>query len=385
MAAPSFSNRGGTIKTPTETTTKSRASVPANNPAPKPRASVPPVLRLLRPKQWAKNAFVFCPLIFAKGLFDLPLLSRALLAVLVFCLVSSAIYILNDSIDVEEDRRHPTKRLRPLASREISLTFAGILAAILLIAGICLSLLLALPFTAVTACYLALNIAYSLLLKRVPILDIMCISVGFVLRVLAGVFAIGCELSPWILMCTFFLALFIAMQKRHGELISAQRLEDAAKEQVDGEKNGTSPEPNASRSDEMSRAGDAPPTDAAPHPEDAPPTDATPRPDAEPRRPGTLSSRSVLRYYRQGLFTEMIPVSVALAVTSYSFYTISSASSSYMMITILFVIYGIFRYQMLAKALGGVEAPENALFSDKPLLINVLLWLCACGLILYLT
>ncbi|MDR0347144.1 MAG: decaprenyl-phosphate phosphoribosyltransferase [Coriobacteriales bacterium] len=328
---------------------------------------MPPVLRLLRPKQWAKNAFVFCPLIFAKGLFDLPLLSRALLAVLVFCLVSSAIYILNDSIDVEEDRRHPTKRLRPLASREISLAFAGILAAILLIVGICLSLLLALPFTAVTACYLALNIAYSLLLKRVPILDIMCISVGFVLRVLAGVFAIGCELSPWILMCTFFLALFIAMQKRHGELISAQRLEDAAKEQVNGEKNGTSPEPNASRSDEMLRAEGTAPT------------------GTEPRRPGALSSRSVLRHYRQGLFTEMIPVSVALAVTSYSFYTISSASSSYMMITILFVIYGIFRYQMLAKALGGVEAPENALFSDKPLLINVLLWLCACGLILYLT
>jgi hypothetical protein len=93
----------------------------------------------------------------------------------------------------------------------------------------------------------------------------------------------------------------------------------------------------------------------------------------------------VLRYYKQGLFGEMIPVSVALTLTMYAFYTISSSSSGYMMITILFVIYGMFRYQMIAMALGGVEAPENALFSDRPLLISVILWLCSCGIILYFT
>ena len=175
-------------------------------------------LRLLRPSQWIKNTFVFAPLVFSKHLFDPLLLFAALKGFISFCIISSAVYVINDIFDKEADAAHPLKRNRPIASEAVSIPAATLLSAALIgIASfVCFSLPLA--FQLVLGSYLVLQLLYSMALKKIVILNVFIIASGFMLRVLAGAEVIDVVISHWIILCTMFLSLFLALAKRRGEI-----------------------------------------------------------------------------------------------------------------------------------------------------------------------
>lgn len=181
------------------------------------------IIQLCRPKEWVKNLFVLLPLFFSGNLFNFPLLAESFVAMMSFCLASSAIYCLNDLMDVESDRRHPSKRLRPLAAGRVGSQACIVTMAVLGISAV--AVLLTLPptraamTTIVVAAYLLLNSAYCLRLKRTALIDVICIALGFVLRVVAGGAATGVYVSHWIIIMTFLLALFLSLCKRRDDIV----------------------------------------------------------------------------------------------------------------------------------------------------------------------
>ena len=177
-----------------------------------------PLLQAMRPHQWVKNGFVLAPLIFARQLTEPKSLMAAGLAFCAFSAVASAIYLLNDAMDVERDRLHPSKRNRPIASGALSIRVALAAAAILAPGGLALAWLTRPGAVMTIGTYLVVNIAYSIRLKHVALLDVFIIALGFLLRVIAGALAVGVGISPWLLICTFFVALFMAFGKRRAEL-----------------------------------------------------------------------------------------------------------------------------------------------------------------------
>ncbi len=173
----------------------------------------------LRPKQWIKNGALFAPVIFSQNLFNESLFLKSLESFVLFCLLTGSVYIINDLKDLNEDRLHPVKRNRPLASGQVSPTLAGILALVFLTVSFLGGWMFSVPFFKVLGAYLLLQIVYTFSLKHQVILDIFSIAAGFVLRVVAGGLAIGVQLSPWLLICTTLLSLFLAMAKRRHELV----------------------------------------------------------------------------------------------------------------------------------------------------------------------
>ena len=284
------------------------------------------IIESLRPKQWLKNLFIFAPLIFSQNVLQWPLLQSTLLGFLAFCLLSGAVYIFNDLRDLEEDKHHPLKSRRPLASGRLKKSHAWI-AFILISAGsLALSYALSPEFFAAALVYFILQTAYSLGLKHIVILELFVIAAGFVLRVVAGGLIIDVALSPWLLICTFLLALFLAMSKRRHELVL---LED----------------------------------------------------DAPAHRP-------ILKEYSPLLLDQMISVVTASTVVAYCLYTISDETvakfgTTNLIFTVPFVIYGIFRYLYLVhqKNLGG--SPEALILKDRPLLMTLILWIAVSAIILY--
>ncbi len=177
------------------------------------------LIKTIRPHQWVKNLFVLAPIVFAKNVFNNELLIRALTAVAVFCVLSGAVYTLNDIVDVDADRVHPKKRTRPIASGRVPVQTARVFLAVLVLAAFCAgALLFPISFLAVALGYFVLNVAYSLKLKNVPFLDVICIGSGFVLRVMGGGFAIGVRPSWYMFACTALLALFLGFGKRRHEV-----------------------------------------------------------------------------------------------------------------------------------------------------------------------
>ena len=279
-------------------------------------------LRLLRPKQWIKNLFVFAALIFARDLFQLPLLGLTAAAFLLFCLSSSGVYIINDILDVDHDRNHPVKRHRPIAAGRIPVNTAAGLSLALLAVGVIGSFLVARPLGMVIFTYVLLMICYSLYLKKQVILDVFTIAAGFVLRVVAGAAATGVYFSPWLLLCTIFLSLFIALGKRRHELYL---LDDSAAEH-----------------------------------------------------------RSALSAYSFAFIDQMVGIATSATIISYSLYTFLAPTNRNLIYTIPFVLYGLFRYLFIIYRQQSGGAPEEALLHDHPLLVAVLLWIIACAVILYL-
>lgn len=273
-------------------------------------------IRALRPRQWIKNGFVFAALIFDGQLFEPAPTLRTTLGFLLLCAASSTVYILNDIADVEADRAHPTKRFRPIASGELPINAARLGGLLLLLISLGGSFTLSLGLGLIVLTYLILNFFYSYWLKHVPIIDVFIIASGFVLRVGAGVSLIEVErFSPWLYVCTTLLALFIGFGKRRAEL---KLLADQAN-----------------------------------------------------------SHRRVLDGYSLDLLDQLIVIVSALTIMAYSLYTFSAEnlpSSHLMMLTIPFVIYGIFRYLHLihVEQLGG--APEELVIRDRPLLAALVLW-----------
>jgi 4-hydroxybenzoate polyprenyltransferase len=176
------------------------------------------ILKAVRPHQWVKNVFVAAPVVFAKRMGDPHSVLQAVAAFGAFCLLTSAVYLVNDLVDIEKDRQHPTKRHRPIAAGKLSTQFARALAGLFAIAALGSGLALGWGFAVTAAGYLALNVAYSFRLKRIAFVDVACISVGFLLRVLAGAFAIGVPPSRWLLVCTLLLSALLGFGKRAHEL-----------------------------------------------------------------------------------------------------------------------------------------------------------------------
>jgi 4-hydroxybenzoate polyprenyltransferase len=285
-----------------------------------------PLVQSLRPAQWAKNLFVLAPLVFGDLLLDGRAAARACLALLAFCCGSSAVYLVNDLRDREEDRRHPLKRLRPLAAGTLGVPTAASAIAVLAAAALAIALWLGLPFAWVLGAYLILNVLYTLWFKHMVILDVMSISLGFVLRVEAGGKAIGVAVSPWLFLCTTFLALFLAFSKRRHEITL---LAGAASEQ-----------------------------------------------------------RPVLDHYSPAFLDQMINVVTASSVVSYALYAVAPATvqkfhTENLVYTVPLVLYGIFRYLYLLYQRPGERNPTEAILRDPPFLVNILLWGLAVLWIVY--
>lgn len=284
------------------------------------------LVALLRPAQWVKNLLVFAALIFSKHLFVPESVGRTLVAFASFCLLASAAYVLNDLLDMENDRRHPIKRLRPLPSGRVS-TAAGVgLVFGLAAAAVGISVTLGVRFVEIAAAYAVLQVFYSLALKNLVILDAMAIAAGFVLRAVGGGVAIDVEVSPWLIICTFLLALFLGFSKRRHELVL-----------LEGE------------------AG---------------------------------AHRASLREYSPYFLDQMISVVTASTVVAYAIYTVSpevreKLHTDSLYLTIPFVLYGIFRYLYLVHQREGGGNPTHELLSDRPLWVNLLLWIGTAVWLLY--
>ena len=278
-------------------------------------------IKLIRPHQWTKNVFVLAALVFDGSLFISSKLLSALAGFAAFCLISGSVYILNDIIDRDKDRAHHEKCKRPIAAGHVSVVQASILFVIMLAAALIWGFWLDIRFGLILTAYLVINLAYSFKLKSKPIIDIMCVAAGFVLRVVSGGVLIDCAISPWLLLCTMLLALYLGIQKRRAEVRAVSL--------------------------------------------------------------GIAEGRAVLKHYSQELLHDMSSVMDSATIMSYCLYTIVSDTSPYMIVTIPFVIYGIFRYQYIASVLNLAEAPDKALLKDKPLLADILLWCLSCVIILY--
>ena len=276
-----------------------------------------PLLQSLRPAQWAKNVFVLAPLVFGGLLLDPRVTARAFLALVAFCCASSAVYLLNDLRDREEDRRHPLKRLRPIAAGTLAVPAAVAACVVLVGAAAGLSVFLGRSFGLVLAAYLILNVLYTLWFKHMVILDVMSIGISFVLRVEAGSQATGIEVSRWLFLCTTFLALFLAFSKRRHEITLLAH-------------------------------------------------------EASGQRP-------VLDHYSPAFLDQMINVVTASSVVSYALYsvapeTVEKYHTQDLVFTIPLVLYGIFRYLYLMYQRPGERNPTEAILRDAPFLSNIVLW-----------
>lgn len=279
-----------------------------------------------RPRQWAKNFVVFIALIFSTKL-SWEALTETGAAFALFCLLSGSAYIINDLIDLRADREHPRKRHRPLPSGRLSPMIALAGALVFLLAGVSISFWLNPGLGLIGTIYFLSMVAYSLVLKNVLIIDAFTIALGFVLRVVAGALVIDVPVSPWLYICTFLGALFLGLNKRRQEMVLLE--ENATKH------------------------------------------------------------RSTLQQYSIPLIDEMIAVVTASTLIAYSLYTFTAENlpkdPPWMMLTIPFVIYGIFRYLYLVHSKSQGDAPEEVLLTDIPLIIDIILWIAAAAVILFWT
>lgn len=298
-------------------------SIPqATVPRPTPIGKARLLLKAMRPKQWVKNGLIFAALIFSQNFLSPLSCAKALLAFIAFSFVSSALYLVNDVLDVEHDRVHPTKRFRPIASGQLTKSAAITTSALLFVTAIAISTSVNLAFLGIVLIYATNTLIYTFKIKHLVILDVMSIAAGFVLRAIAGALAIGVLISPWLLLCTGLLALFLGFGKRRHEI---QLLAE-----------------NAS------------------------------------------NHRKNLRSYSLRLLDEMMAIVTASTVMAYSMYTFSAHDDPWMMTTIPFVLYGIFRYQYLTDQEDHGGAPDETLLSDRPLQATILLWGLAAAVALYL-
>ncbi len=280
----------------------------------------------LRPRQWPKNLFVFAALFFSRNVFEVGLLLRVTAVFVVFCLLSGVGYVINDVLDRKKDAVHPIKSKRPIASGELRATAAAAASAVLAPLLLVLSYLIDPSFFFIALAYLALQILYTLRLKHIVILDIIVIALGFILRVEAGAVVINVATSLWLLVCTFLLALFLALAKRRHEIVALEGIAD--------------------------------------------------------------THRYVLSEYSAYLLDQMIAVVTASTLLAYILYTISEETvtkfgTSHLIVTVPFVVYGIFRYLYLVHRKQEGGSPESVFFTDKPFLANMVLWGITVGVILY--
>lgn len=278
----------------------------------------------MRPKQWAKNVLLFAGVVFAGELTDPSRVALSAAAFAIFCALSASAYLVNDVVDADRDRTHPAKRRRPIAAGVVSRRSAVTAAVLLAASGLATSWLLGPRFGAISAGYLALTVAYSTWLKHVLLVDVIALAIGYVLRAAAGALAIDVTISPWLLLCMILVALFIGLTKRRHELL----LLDTA---------------------------------AAQH-------------------------RKILDEYSGPLLDQMISLVSSATLIAYALYTFFSdqaRSNELLVITLPFVVYGLFRYLYLVYKRGQGGSPEDLIFSDAPLLVCIGLWALSVGALIY--
>lgn len=288
------------------------------------RAGPGPLAQALRPRQWSKNGIIFAGIVFSGRALDPQSIWRAVLAFALYCFLSSVVYLINDIADRESDRSHPVKRYRPIASGRLSVGAAATAAAVLAALSLAGSLLLGPTFVLLSVAYVVLNVAYSWKLKHEVILDVFCVAGGFVLRAVAGAVAVSVPISPWLYVCTVLLALFLGLSKRRYELLV---LED-----------------------------------------------------------GAASTRRTLDAYTTELVEEMLAVVTSSTVIAYALYTFFADNvprDHSMMLTIPFVLYGLFRYLYLVHTQRGAGNPDEVLLRDVPLIVSIGLWGLTSLVILY--
>ena len=284
------------------------------------RSPLRAVLAALRPRQWPKNLLLFAGIVFAAEVGDWVKWTEAVAAFIAYCAASSAAYLLNDVRDAGRDRLHPLKRLRPVARGELAPRVALLLAGGLVVGAVVLVAPLGLGSPAFLGAFLGLQAAYSFALKHVVLIDVLTIAALFVIRSAAGAEAVDVRISPWLLLCTALLALFLALAKRRGELVLSS-------------------------------------------------SEATP-------------GRKVLSGYSLPLVDQLITVVAATTVGAYSVYTLESVQPAAMLATIPFVVFGLFRYLLLIHRDDLGEEPEQILLSDRPILAAVALWALTSAAIL---
>ncbi|MED0738690.1 decaprenyl-phosphate phosphoribosyltransferase [Aneurinibacillus thermoaerophilus] len=277
----------------------------------------------LRPKQWTKNLLVFAALLFSLKYANFYMFSKAIVAFFLFCFVSGCVYILNDFVDREADRKHPEKKYRPMASGVLNPYIAILFGVVLLAFSLIVAYYFNPLFSLVLCIYFTLNVAYSFRLKHIVILDIMIIASGFVFRAIGGGLVINVPLTPWFLLCTMLLALFLAISKRRHELYLL----------------------------ENSRG----------------------------------KHRKVLEQYSSQLLNQLNSIVTTATIISYALFTFTSGHTIYLMWTIPLVIYGIFRYLYLIHMKDKGGSPEKVLLEDKHILLTVLLYgISVAGILFFL-
>jgi len=284
------------------------------------------MLESMRPKQWIKNGFVFTALIFSKNIFLPEMTLRVTAAFLAFCLISGIVYIINDVFDLERDRIHPTKKERPIASGRLSVQAALSFALTLLIVTLAAALYFSPRLCVMLSLYFLLNVAYSKKLKEIVLVDVFSIAAGFVIRVLSGAIVIDVFISSWLIICTILLALFLAFSKRRHEILVLEGF--------------------------------------------------------------AVDHRKILSEYSTPFLDQMISVVTASTVVSYALYTMSAETvakfnTEKLIFTVPFVLYGIFRYLYLVHQRDGGGNPTIHLFTDIPLILNILLWISVASIIIY--
>jgi len=268
------------------------------------------IIRTMRPKQWYKNILLFVGIVFSMNFQETGLWLKVSLAFLIFCMLSGGQYLINDVIDYDKDRVHPRKKERPIASGRLNRTAAIMIAVLLIAVSLTGAYFINLKFLLIAAFYLILTLSYSLLLKEFLFIDILVIAIGFVLRAIAGCWAINVKISEWLILCTLLLAIFLALAKRRNEIT------------ILGE--------------------------------------------------GGRKHRTSLKHYSLGLLDQLLSITVGSLILSYSLYTFM-IGNEYMMITIPLAVYGLFRYLYLVREKDFGGEPE-LLFKDVGLIISLAIW-----------
>jgi len=284
------------------------------------------LLQNMRPRQWAKNGFVFAAILFDQKLFDSDSLIRVLITFALMCLTASAIYLVNDIVDVEKDRLHPKKKDRPIASGRLPISLAAAAAGLYLIVAVCGAVLMDVALAGVILAYIALHIGYSFIFKNIVIIDVFAIAGGFILRLLAGVVVIDvAQFSPWLYVCAGLLSLFLAIGKRRQELVYM------------GEK--------------------------------------------------ASSTRSILAEYNIALIGDMLRLTITSTAIAYTLYATEAETilldTNYMLLTVPFVYYALFRYMYLIYVKDHGGDPTEILFEDRPLQITIVMWVLVIVLLFY--
>ncbi len=289
------------------------------------RSIIVDLLVSTRPKQWIKNGFVFAALVFASKLSHPDLVARTIAAFALFSMLSATVYLINDAVDAPADRLHPLKARRPIAAGWVSVRLAVGIAIATGLTALVLSVLLDFRFGLIAAGYLALSAAYTFYLKHLVLIDVFAIAGGFVLRAAGGAAVIHVQMSPWLYLCTVLLSLFLGFGKRRHELVL---LEETAR-----------------------------------------------------------SHRRNLEEYTGPLLDDLINIVAGATIIAYSLYTFFASAvpqNHAMMVTIPFVLYGVFRYLLLVNRTDVAGSPEEAVWRDKPLLIDLVLWAVTAATVLHL-